>query len=160
MNEPRANRILLDSNVPIYAYDTSDLVRRRRARDVLIRAGQGRVGVISTQVLAEFYVNVTRRIPNRLAPARAETALRLLCRIFVVLPVTPDMVCRAARACREYQLSFWDAQVWAAAKIAGTETILSEDVPGQSLIEGVQWVNPFTLSNAEVRALVPGRRDS
>ncbi len=61
-------RALVDTNVLVYAYDRSEPEKQRRALEVLDRLA---VGVLSTQVLAEFFVAVTRKIP---APLSAEEA--------------------------------------------------------------------------------------
>jgi predicted nucleic acid-binding protein len=94
-------------------------------------------------VLSEFYVNVTRKINPPLIPAEAEIRLEHYRHIWPVFPVTMDVVFEAIRGVREYQLSFWDAQIWAVARLHYVPTVLSEDFNAGAVIEGVRFVNPF-----------------
>lgn len=63
-----------------------------------------------------------------------------------VYDITPAVVFEAARAVREHGLSYWDAQVWAAAKLNQIPIVLTEDIPGKDRIEVVRFLNPFSAS--------------
>jgi predicted nucleic acid-binding protein len=65
--------------------------------------------------------------------------------IFSVLPLTPSIVLEALGGVRDHSMSYYDAQIWAAAKLAQIPVVLSEDFPTGATIEGVQFVNPFAL---------------
>jgi predicted nucleic acid-binding protein len=86
---------------------------------------------------------VTRKLEPPLSPAQAEEQLRALTRVWPVFPVTSEVVFEAVRGVREYQFSFWDAQIWAAARLNRVSTVLSEDFNPGAVIEGVRFVNPF-----------------
>jgi len=135
--------MLIDTNVLVYAYDRAEPERQRRALEVLdalARSGEGR---LSAQVLSEFFVNVTRRIPAPLTAAEASDRLQHYTRIWPVVPLTADLVFEAIRGVREYQFSFWDAQIWAAARLSQASVVLSEDFNAGAVIEGVRFVDPF-----------------
>jgi predicted nucleic acid-binding protein len=135
--------MLIDTNVLVYAYDRAEPEKQRRALEVLdalARSGEGR---LSAQVLSEFFVNVTRRIPAPLTIAQAQDRLQHYTRIWPVVPLTSDLVFEAIRGVQQYQLSFWDAQIWAAARLGQVSTVLSEDFSPGAVIEGVRFVDPF-----------------
>ena len=134
---------LVDTNVLVYAYDPRDERKTSRAIEVLTQLEADERGVLSTQVLSEFYSTVTRKIPNPLDPSDARLTVSRLAERWEILPVTADVVQEGIRASIRYQLSYWDGLVWAAAKLNNVETILSEDFSHGQVIEGVRVVNPF-----------------
>lgn len=138
-------RVLVDTNVLVYAYDRSAPDKQRRALDVLDRLVVSGVGAISTQVLAEFFVAVTRKIANPLAVPEAYGRITNYLQIWTVLEVSGVIVLEAARGVRDHQFNFWDAQIWATARLNQIPVVFSEDFnPGQ-VTEGVRFVNPFAV---------------
>jgi predicted nucleic acid-binding protein len=135
--------VLIDTNLLVYIYDLSEPEKRQRAIEVLQQVRDARAGVLSAQVLSEFYNTVTRKLEPPLSPAQAEEQLRALTRVWPVFPVTSEVVFEAVRGVREYQFSFRDAQIWAAARLNRVSTVLSEDFNPGTVIEGVRFVNPF-----------------
>ncbi|MBK7820589.1 MAG: PIN domain-containing protein [Tessaracoccus sp.] len=131
--------VFLDTNVLVYAFDTSDEAKRTRAFAVLTDHPDA---VISTQVLLEWFTIVTRKLTPTLPLADAVTAMGVLARLDVV-PADADLALRAARTSVEAQLSIWDAMVIEAAAIAGCGTILTEDLNDGQVIRGVKVINPF-----------------
>jgi predicted nucleic acid-binding protein len=97
-------------------------------------------GAVSTQVLSEFF-SVMTRLP--LDPEEVLVELQQHVRVWTVLQVTTEVILAAARAVRDHRPNFWDAQLWAAAKIHGIDTIFSEDFNSGSVLGGVRFVNPF-----------------
>ena len=100
-------------------------------------------GFLSTQVLAEFYHTVTLKLASPLTPDQAYRCLEHYVQVWTVLDVTPQIVLEAARGTRAYSLRFWDAQIWAAAKLNGVSAVLSEDFAAGAEIEQVRFANPF-----------------
>lgn len=137
------NACLVDANLLVYAYDNSEIVKQGIAIPFLNRLAWAGRGVLTTQVLAEFYVAVTRRLPSLFAPEIAERSLFKLASTFPVLDMTSAIVLEAARGVREHQLSYWDAQVWSSAKLNQIPVVLTEDMPSMGVIEGVRFINPL-----------------
>lgn len=100
----------VDTNVLLYAYDASAGARHDAARDLVSRLGRDRQGVLSVQVLQEFYVNVTREIARPLSPGLAAERIRVLGQWPIYAPTADDVVA-AAELSVVAQLSFWDAMV-------------------------------------------------
>jgi predicted nucleic acid-binding protein len=135
--------VLIDTNLLVYVYDLSEPEKRQRAVEVLQRIHDAKAGVLSAQVLSEFYNTVTRKLEPPLPPAQAEAQLQALARVWPVFPVTSQVVFEAIRGVRQYQFSFWDAQIWAAARLSQVSMVLSEDFNPGAVIEGVRFVDPF-----------------
>jgi predicted nucleic acid-binding protein len=135
-------RTFVDSNVLIYAHDV-DAGRKRDVAKALLRdLWLARTGVLSVQVLHEFYVNVTRKIRTPLSRAEARAVVGTYVP-WCLQPETGD-INEAFRIEDEAGISFWVALIVAAAARSGATRVLSEDLnPGQ-VIAGVTVVNPFS----------------
>ncbi len=136
-------KVFVDTNVLVYAYDRSEPDKQRRALDVLDYLALTGAGAISTQVLAEFFVAVTRKISDPLSVTQAYQRVENYLRSWPVLEVTGLIVLEAVRGVRDYQFSFWDAQIWATARLNQIPVVFSEDFNVDQVTEGVRFVNPF-----------------
>jgi predicted nucleic acid-binding protein len=135
-------RAFVDTNVLIYAHDVDAGAKHDTARRLLSDLWRHRAGIVSTQVLQEFYVNVTRKIATPLLKPSA----RAVVDSYAVwsIDTTPADISTAFRIEDEAGIGFWDALIVAAASKAGADRILSEDLnPGQ-IIAGVRVENPFS----------------
>ncbi len=137
------NNVFLDTNVLVYAYDRSEPEKQARALQVLEGLVQHGLGIISTQILGEFFNTVTRKLRPALSPEQAQALVEDLARTFRVLPVTETVVLEAIRGVRQYRFSYWDAQIWAVARMHQIPLVFTEDFAIGSTIEGVHFVNPF-----------------
>ncbi len=136
-------RILVDTNVVVYAYDRSESARQAQAMQVLDDLIVSRTGVISAQVLIEFFNAVTRRIAAPLTLEEAHERIRNLIMAWPVLEITPLIVLEAARGASQHQMRIWDAQIWATARLNQIPVIFSEDFSDGAVVEGIRTVNPF-----------------
>jgi predicted nucleic acid-binding protein len=137
-----ASRTFFDTNIFVYLFDADSPDKQSRARAVLQKALERGPVVISTQVLQEFFVTVTRKLARPLPAPEAEAALRQLMELTVV-QVDPDLILAAAGSSRRDQISFWDALILAAAKAAGCDEVLSEDLQHGQSFGHVRIVNPL-----------------
>lgn len=137
-----ADRTFVDTNVIVYAYDTSAGLKRQKARKILVDLWKSGLGVVSTQVIQEFFVTVTRKLPKPMEPESArEVASDLLKWNHVT--IEGPMILDAIDLHRNHGYSFWDSLVIIAARQGECEFLLSEDLtPGHS-IAGVTIKNPF-----------------
>jgi predicted nucleic acid-binding protein len=131
---------LLDTNVWVYAAGSAPEEAEKKRRALALIAG-GRWG-ISTQVLQEFYVTVTRKIARPLPPADAEAWIKDMIKLPCVA-TTPELVQRGIAINRRYQLSYWDGALLAAAESLGVRTVYSEDLGHGQEYEGIRVINPF-----------------
>ena len=135
-------RIFLDSNVVVYLFDRDSEEKRKRAREILDREGpRGRLA-ISTQVLQEFYVAVTRKLGRPLTEAAAEAAVRHLSALDVV-GVDTEIILAAVALSRRHRIAFWDALIVEAALSRGCTTLVSEDLQDGRRFGTLAIENPF-----------------
>lgn len=139
-------RYLLDTNVLVYAHDGSDAAKQARAIDVLARVGSEPTGALPAQALSEFASVALRKLKPPMHPGLLYQQVEAFERAFPVLPLTPAVVLEAVRAVRDHKLSYYDAQVWAVAKLAQIPVLLSEDFDAGSTLEGVTFLDPFAPS--------------
>lgn len=135
--------VLVDTNILVYAHDRSEPAKQGQAIEVLRQLQEAGQGYLSTQVLGEFYWAVTRGAAPKLTHAEAARQVERLVHAWPVMELTSTVVLEAIRGVREHQFSFWDAQVWATAKLNGIPTVYSEDFAVGSVVERVRFVNPF-----------------
>jgi predicted nucleic acid-binding protein len=138
-----SDKILVDTNVLVYAYDRSEPHKQGQALAVLDRLALAGAGLISSQVLSEFFVAVTRKIPAPLSAAEAYDRVKNYVQGWPVLELTGLVVLEAARGARDHQLNFWDAQIWAVARLNQVGVVFSEDFNAGAVVEGVRFANPF-----------------
>ena len=139
------DKIFVDTNVLVYAYDRSEPEKQQKAMQILDALAMSGLGLISTQVLAEFYVAITRKIALPLSSKEAYDRIKNYLHSWFVLDLTGMVVLEAVRGVRDYQLNYWDAQIWATALLNQTPIIFSEDFHAGTEIEGARFVNPFSL---------------
>ncbi len=135
--------ILLDTNVLVYACDPGEPVKRDQAGRVLRFLEQTGSGRLSVQGLSEFVSATTRRLRPPLTTAEATQQVERLMSSFSIFDLTPMVVLEALRGVRDHQLSYYDAQVWATARLNQVLVIFSEDFNPNATLEGVRFVNPF-----------------
>jgi predicted nucleic acid-binding protein len=133
-------RSFFDTNVLIYADDKAAPAKQRRAIDLVAEHRRARTGVVSMQVLQEYFVTVTKKL--RLDPSIARRKVELLAEFDVAAPEVADILA-AIDLHRLHGFSFWDALVLRAAKQAGCSVVFSEDMQNARAIDGVEIVNPF-----------------
>jgi predicted nucleic acid-binding protein len=141
-------RAFVDTNVWVYAVDEADPRKQARARDTLSAAAVDGI-VVSPQVMGEFYVTVTRKLATPLPPDAALDYVRGMMRQSVV-PLDSKLVEAAIVAAAAWQVSYWDALLVAAARTAGADRLISEDLQDRRIMDGVLVVNPFRDLDAEV----------
>lgn len=138
-------KVFVDTNILIYAHDSDAGEKQRRASAVLRRLWLDGNGRLSTQVLQEFYVNVTKKLVHPLTPAEAREMIRAYA-TWIHQPLTASSVLRASEAAEVYRISFWDSLVLVGAEQEGASILLSEDFHDGQRFAGVQVVNPFRNS--------------
>jgi predicted nucleic acid-binding protein len=133
-------RSFLDTNVLVYTDDKSAPAKRRRAIELVAEHRRAGTGVVSLQVLQEYFVAATRKLQVDAATARRK--VELLSEFDVAVPDLSDILA-AIDLHRLHGFSFWDAMVFRAAKQSGCALLLSEDFQDRREVDGVRIANPF-----------------
>ena len=141
---------LVDTNILVYAYDGSDPAKQVIARAVLDDLWATRLGVLSTQVLQEFYVVATRKFRTPMTRRNAREIVALYA-TWPFIRVDLPLILTASELEEQHKLSFWDALIIEAATRAGATRLVSEDLQVGRMIGGVRFENPFSAIDAEPR---------
>ena len=135
-------RTFVDTNIVLYAYDQREPEKSAIAREILSDLWRTREGLLSTQVLQELYVNLTRKLRVVVPRSKARALVGRYGR-WPVYAITTGDILEAAELEQRDSLSFWDALIIVAAARSGAERIISEDLQHGRTIAGVRIENPF-----------------
>ncbi len=135
-----SDRSFLDTNVFVYADDKAEPGKQRRALALIAEHRRARTGVVSLQVLQEYFVTVTRKLHVDARVARRK--VELLSEFDVATTAVSDILA-AIDLHRLHNFSFWDAMIVRAAKQTGCRVLFSENFQDAPQIDGLAIVNPF-----------------
>ena len=136
------DKIFVDTNILIYAHDMDAGVKHDVANSIIEKIWEEKTGIISTQVIQEFYVNITRKIPNPITPVLARGII-LNYFSWHLEAIDPHTILFASEIEERHVLSFWDSLIVATASQANAGKILTEDLNHGQVIEGTLIENPF-----------------
>ena len=136
------DKTFIDTNIIIYAYDVTAGKKHETARIIISDLWDSGLGVISTQVLQEFFVNVVRKIPKPIDKQQATEIVRDFLKWHVVVN-TGDSIIDAIDICLRFGYSFWDSMIIEAAIKGGATVLISEDLQDGQVVSGVSIKNPF-----------------
>ena len=135
-------KVFVDTNILVYAHDLDASVKHDQAAEIVGQLWESRNGVLSTQVLQEFYVTLTRKVSSTLSKLEARKLLQKYSNWQVVLNDSA-IISQASEIEESYNLSFWDALIISAAYSQDVPMILTEDLTHGQIIEGILIKNPF-----------------
>ena len=136
------SKSFFDTNIFVYAFDNNDPDKKRISKELISKAGREGTGVLSTQVLQEFYVTCTKKLG--VEPLTAKGYMSLLTN-FDVIEISPNLIESAIDCSVINKISFWDALIVSAASFAKCTTLYSEDLNHDQVIKGVRVWNPFNI---------------
>lgn len=135
-------RFFVDTNVLVYAYDSSAAKKWETSSRILSQLWTHRNGVVSTQVLQELFVILTQKVIKPVPPVVAKEILSDLLRWPVVVN-NGNHILRAIDLQAKYRLSFWDSLIVQSGVTSNSEFLLSEDFQDGQVLETILVVNPF-----------------
>ena len=139
--------VFVDANVLVYVRDASQRAKQQAAASWMDHLWQTGTGRLSTQVLSEFFVTVTRKLDPGMTVSDAGADVRDLL-AWRPVPITGELVTQAWQAQDRFQFAYWDALIVAAAHQAGCDRLLTEDLQDGQDLEGLLVVDPFRTSPA------------
>ena len=134
---------LIDTNVLVYSFDLAEQRKKKIARELLMNLQSYQQGFLSVQCVGEFFSVVSRGKVPKMTLVEAASQVEIFLQSYPVYPITPGIVREAVRGVREHQISYFDAQIWACAKLHEIPIVFSEDFQDGQTLEGVRFVNPF-----------------
>lgn len=135
-----STRSFFDTNVLVYADDKSAPAKQKRAIDLVTQHRRAGTGVVSMQVLQEYFVTATHKLGVDAKVARRK--VDLLAEFAVATPDVADILA-AVDLHRLHGFSFWDALIMRSAKQAGCTVLFTEDLQDMREVDGIRIVNPF-----------------
>lgn len=135
--------VFVDSNILIYAEDGASAGKQAAALQWIERLWRARTGRMSTQVLNEFYVNVTRKLKPPMPQGDARATVRRFAAGWNPWKIDQATVETAWAMEARHGLQYWDCLVLAAAQHSGCALVLSEDMQHEGRYGAVQVINPF-----------------
>ena len=136
------DRVFLDSNIIVYAYDLSAGEKNKIAKEILVQLWNNQLGVLSTQVLQELFVALTKKIPKPLDAESAKLIVNDLLKWDVIIN-DGEYILKAIEIHIKYKYSFWDSMIIEAALQSGADLLLSEDMSDGQIMNGLTIKNPF-----------------
>jgi predicted nucleic acid-binding protein len=133
-------KIFIDTNILVYGFDGADRHKQKSARQALKRSQEAGSGVISTQVMQEFYVTATKKLG--MDPLIAKNLLDSF-DVFEIVVISPSLIASAVDFQVLAKLSFWDALIVAAAEASKCDTLWSEDFQRGRTLKGIHIDNPL-----------------
>lgn len=140
--------VFVDTNVLVYVRDAGEPAKQALAARWLEHLWRERLGRTSTQVLSEYYVNVTRKLAPGLAPDDAWDDVEALL-TWQPQPIDEALLRRGREIEGRYRLSWWDSLVVGAAQLQGCGLLLTEDLQEGAVYGGVTIRSPFKLAVGE-----------
>ena len=135
-------KVFFDTNILVHLFDAGAPAKQRQARSLLDRHTRSGETLLSTQVLQEFYVAVTRKLATVVEPDLAYEAVKELAVMPTVRVDTP-LILSAIQLSRQHRLSFWDALIIRSALEGGASKLYSEDLQHAQRFETLTVENPF-----------------
>ena len=136
------DKIFVDTNILVYCFDDADPAKKEKAIQIMEGLWEPSKGVLSLQVLKEFFVTVTEKLANKMdfRDAKAAVIDLLSWNIFYE---TQSSLERTFEIIQRHHLSLWDANILSAAILSDCNTVYSEDLQHNQTIEGVRIINPL-----------------
>lgn len=135
-------RFFIDTNIWVYAHDKQDPVKQQIAQKIILNGLEREEMVLSTQVVHEFFVTITRKIKEPLAHARTKQEVEYL-KQAEIIENDLEMSFQAMDFCHKNRISFWDALIIVAAQSAECEILYSEDMQHGRKHAHLTIINPF-----------------
>ena len=135
------SKVFVDTNILVYSMDKHDLLKMKKSRSMLKKLKREMHGVISTQVLQEFYVVATKKL--KADPITVKDVIRSF-ENFEIITITPTIIEDAIDCSILNMISFWDALIVSAAESAKCSQLWTEDLNTGQIIRGVKVVNPLS----------------
>jgi predicted nucleic acid-binding protein len=136
-------RFFLDTNIFIYSFDRSSATKNRRAAQLIRQAVATRKGIVSYQVIQEFFNVALRRFAQPMTVPEAEQYLSAVFRPLLAIQSSPALISETLRLTAKHRLSWYDSLIVAAATEGGCSILYSEDLQHGQRFGEVKVENPF-----------------
>lgn len=136
-------RFFLDTNIFVYSFDVSSPMKSAQARKLIRSAIDTRGGIVSYQVVQEFFNVALRRFANPMSTVDAEQYLSTTFRPLLSIHSSQALYAEALRIAARFRLSWYDSLIVASAIEGQCDVLYSEDFQDGQQFGGVTIANPF-----------------
>jgi len=136
-------KIFIDTNILVYAFDSSEKEKQDIAQKLLNKEGIIGEITLSTQVLQEFFVIVTRKLKEPLSIEDASKTIQFFS-VYPLVQISPKLILKAIERHQNESFSFWDALIVEAALQVDCKILFSEDMQDERQIGRLKIINPFS----------------
>lgn len=137
-------KYFLDTNILVYAHDSGYLSQKNISESLIVKGIMDEVAVISTQVLSEFFVTITRKVEKPLAVKAAKKEIKLLGSMEIV-ELDMEMILLAIDLHIKNKISYWDSLIIISAQQSGCSCIYSEDLSDGQIFNNIKVINPYKV---------------
>jgi len=138
-----SGRFFIDTNIFVYGFDAEEPTKAKRATQLIRRAADTGEGIISYQVVQEFFNVALRRFAQPISAAEAEQYLITVLRPLLAVHSSPAIYFQALRIAEKHRIQWYDSLIVASALEGRCETLFSEDFQHGRRIDGLRIENPF-----------------
>ena len=138
-----SGKSFIDTNIFVYSLDRADPAKARIALDLIERHVAERTGVISFQVIQEFFNVAYKRFPSVMQPSDGAAYLIAVFQPLLAVQSSLTLYSQALSICQRHHISWYDSLIVAAALEANCSILFSEDLQHGAKFGGVQIENPF-----------------
>ncbi len=143
-----SGKFFLDTNIFVYAFDTSATAKARRSRQLINEALKARKGIVSYQVVQEFFNVAFKRFAHPISVPEAEQYFAIVFRPILAVHSSPALYLEALSLFGKHGLSWYDSLIVAAATLSGCDVLYTEDLQDGRKIAGLLIQNPFSQTNS------------
>ena len=137
------HRFFLDTNIFVYSFDKNAPTKAVRAAKLIRRAIEARQGIVSYQVVQEFFNVALRRFAEPMSGAEAEQYLSTTFRPLLAVHSSHGVYSRALRLATTYSIPWYDSLILASAIEGRCGVLYSEDFQHGQRFDGLRIENPF-----------------
>lgn len=136
-------RFFLDTNIFVYSFDASSPKKATQATKLIRTAIATRAGIVSYQVVQEFFNVALRRFTTPMSATDGEQYLATTFRPLLAVHSSPVLYTQALRIKARFRMPWCDSLIVASAIEGQCEILYSEDLQHGQRLESVTIANPF-----------------
>jgi predicted nucleic acid-binding protein len=138
-----SDRYFLDTNIFVYSHDERYPEKAKTATELIRDASLHRAGVVSYQVVQEFFNVVLRKASPPMRHDDAQQYLATVFRPLLAVHSSAALISEAIQLQGKHRLSWYDSLIVAAAMEAKCKVLYSEDLQHGQRFGELTVKNPF-----------------
>jgi len=138
-----SDRVFFDTNIFVYTFDTKAPAKAQIAKRLIAEALQTGMGMISFQVVQEFFNVALKNFTPVFTPDDAQRYFAMVFHPLLAVHSSPALYHQALQFKSRYKFSWYDSLIVAGAAEGECDKLLSEDMQHGRKIDRLRIENPF-----------------